>query len=250
MGILNLTPDSFSDGGEHLDLTAAVRRAFELFEEGATIIDIGGESTRPGALPVPLQTEIDRVAPVLKILVEENFPGIISIDTYKPEVARLAIERGAEIINDVTGLKNPKMLQLVIEKQVRAIVMHMRGMPATMQQDLHYHDVVTEVREFLRERIEAFELSGGTQEHLMVDPGIGFGKSTQDNLELTHRLGDLKNLDCPIVYGASRKKFLGDLTGKPIKDRDEATAVVCAIAIKHGASILRVHNPKLIKEHL
>ena len=247
MGILNLTPDSFSDGGALPTVEAAVRRAWQLVEDGAAIVDVGGESTRPGAAPVDVATEISRVLPVLEAL--RDLPAQLCIDTYKPEVARAAVERGAVWVNDITGLRSPAMLDFVAQSGVGVVIMHMRGTPQEMQRgEIDYSDVVAEVREFLAGALERFEAAGGERARVMVDPGIGFGKTTLHNLELTRRLGELGDLGCPVLYGASRKNFLGEIVGKPPGERDLATAAACVAAVLAGASVLRVHNVALVGE--
>jgi dihydropteroate synthase len=242
MGILNVTPDSFSDGGRFTDVEAAVARGVEMVRQGAAIIDIGPESTRPGAEPVPADEQIIRAVPVIeKLLQQVDTP--ISIDTRIPEVAHAAIEAGAAILNDITALVDDAMMQLAVEKQTPVILMHMQGQPRTMQQNPHYDDVVTDVLEFLMERAKAAEDAGVPANHIILDPGIGFGKTAEHNLQLLRRLDLLCDLGYRVLIGASRKRFIGQLTGKDTPaERVFGTAATTAIAIVKGASIIRVHD--------
>ena len=251
MGILNVTPDSFSDGGLYLDITKAIKHAVELVEEGAQILDIGGESTRPGSDPVDEATELARVVPIFKELKRLQLPVALSIDTTKPEVARIAIEHDATIINDISALKSPEMVTLAATANVAVVLMHLRGEPKTMQNvPTVYDNVVTDVRDFLASRAQMAMTAGINKNKILIDPGIGFGKMLQDNLLLTKHLTSLSEMGYPVIYGPSRKKFLGDITGKPPLDRDEATALVCFHAILSGAHIVRVHNPKAVRDAL
>lgn len=247
MGVLNITPDSFSDGGSMCDPSAAVRRAAALVKGGAAILDVGGESTRPGARAVSGDEELDRVLPVLERLEREALPAAISIDTSKAEVAREAIARGATLINDVTGLRDEAMASVAAESGAALALMHMRGEPRTMQQGaIVYDDLLGEVTTALRCSIDRAVRAGVDRRRIMVDPGIGFGKTAQHNLSLTRHLGVLAELGCPILYGPSRKRFLGTITGRDVADRDRATAAVCVAAVLAGAHVLRVHDPAAV----
>jgi dihydropteroate synthase len=248
MGVLNVTPDSFSDGGRWLDPEVAVQHALQLIEDGADLLDIGGESTRPGAEPVSADVELARVLPVvqaLRALVE--IP--ISIDTTKAEVARAALDAGADVINDVSGLLfDPAMAPLVAERRASAIVMHMQGEPRTMQDAPHYGDVVTEVAAWLEARVVALVRSGIDADRILVDPGIGFGKRLEDNLALLRALPQLSAGGRPRVVGASRKRFLGILLDEPVPERrvegDLAVAAHCRAA---GIEVLRVHDVRPVR---
>ena len=242
MGILNITPDSFSDGGQFLDIDNAVARGVEMFRQGAVIIDIGPESTRPGSESVLIDEQIKRAVPVIEKLAQQiDIP--ISIDTKDPDVAKAAIEAGASIINDITALANDNMTQLAVEKQVPVILMHMLGTPQTMQADPQYEDVATEVLEYLMERAKSAENAGVRSERIFIDPGIGFGKTTKHNLQLLNRLDLLCDLGYRILVGTSRKRFIGELTGRDTPaDRIFGTAATVALAVEKGASIIRVHD--------
>ncbi len=241
MGILNVTPDSFSDGGRHDEPGAALARAQAMVAEGADVVDVGGESTRPGAEPVALEEEWRRVGPILKVLVDA-LPCPISIDTYKAEVARRALDLGVGMVNDVTGLGDPVMVKVVARHDVPAVVMHMRGDPRIMQVDPQYGDVVGEVLDFLRGRTAAAVAGGVGRERLVVDPGIGFGKTPDHNLQLLHHLAEFRSLGFPILVGVSRKGFLGHLTGEAVEGHLEASITAAALAYERGARILRVHD--------
>ncbi len=241
MGVLNVTPDSFSDGGRFLDLEAAVRRGIELAAEGADVVDVGGESTRPGSDPVPTQVEMDRVVPVIKRLAAE-LDTPISIDTTKPEVARAALDSGALILNDVTGGRDPRMLRVARDTGAGMVLMHMLGEPKTMQEDPRYDDVVADVRAYLGDRVDAAVRAGIERERLCVDPGIGFGKTLQHNLALLRRIGEFAELGRPVMVGPSRKSFLGKILGTDVDDRLEGTAGAVAWVAGHGAHIVRVHD--------
>lgn len=243
MGILNVTPDSFSDGGLYYHFSDAIKHALQMLKEGADIIDVGGESTRPGAQAVPLKEEIRRVVPVIKQLRKET-DAIISIDTYKPEVAYEALEAGADLINDVYGLRQPGMLELVAEVKKPVVIMHMKGTPRTMQENPVYEDVVQEIYDFLLvQRDKAFE-AGLTAEQVIVDVGIGFGKTLEHNLELIRHLDYFKTLGCPILLGPSRKSFIGLILNLPPEERLEGTLAVVAVGVMKGANIVRVHDVK------
>ncbi len=248
MGVINVTPDSFSDGGKHLDPAAAVARGLELESEGADILDVGGESTRPGSLGVTEAEELRRVVPVLDGLAGRA-RAAISIDTAKSAVARAALDRGASIVNDVSaGRADVRMLPLVAERGATCVLMHMRGTPRTMQAHPAYQDVVAEVRDFLRERAGVALESGVARDRIWIDPGIGFGKALDHNLELLARLDELLVLGFPICLGVSRKSFLskvdessGALSVHP-EERLGGTAAAIALGVRNGASILRVHD--------
>jgi dihydropteroate synthase len=241
MGVLNVTPDSFSDGGEFFATEAAVKHGFEMVQGGAAIIDVGGESTRPGAKPVSPDEEMERVLPVIKQLAPA-IPAHISIDTSKTEVARAAIEAGAAIINDVTGGRgDPGMFALAAEKGVALIIMHMQGTPETMQLNPAYRDVVSEVADFFRQQFAEAVRSGVDPMCLAFDPGIGFGKTIAHNLELLGNLPRLQVENRPTVVGVSRKSFLGKVSGLPA-DRASATVALTALLRARGAHVLRVHD--------
>ncbi len=249
MGILNLTPDSFSGDGIYDDTEAAVEEAQRIVDEGADIIDIGGESTRPGSLPVSLDEELSRVIPVIKRLSKKiSIP--ISIDTQKSEVARLALDNGATIINDITGLESDdKMADVASLYKAKVVIMHIKGTPQTMQRNPTYHDLIKEVRDRLMELIEKAEEKGVRRENIIVDPGIGFGKTFEHNLEILKNLAYFKDeLARPILIGTSRKSFIGNILGVEPKERIFGTAASIAIAIKNGADIIRVHDVKEMKQ--
>jgi dihydropteroate synthase len=239
MGVLNVTPDSFSDGGLFLQPDEAVARAKQMAEQGADIIDVGGESSRPGSEPVPEEEELKRVEPVIRRLVKEiQIP--ISIDTYRACVADECLKLGVHMVNDITGLRSKEMIGVVAAYEVPVTVMHMKGMPKTMQQNPVYSDVVQEVKEFLADRIEAARVAG--IHDIIVDPGIGFGKTVEHNLEILKKLREFKELNCPILVGPSRKAFIGRITGLPATERLEGTLAAISIAIVNGADIVRVHD--------
>ena len=241
MGILNVTPDSFSDGGQFFDGGRALAHALQMVADGAAIIDIGGESTRPGASPVDEAEERRRVLPVIEQLAVRS-PVLISVDTSRPALMRAAVAAGAGLINDVRGLRAPGAVQAVAESGAAACLMHMQGDPATMQQAPDYQDVLTEVRGMLRERIEACERAGVARERLCIDPGIGFGKGIAHNLTLLRRLRELEPLGCPIVVGVSRKSMLQALTGRPLAQRLAGSLALATAAVLHGARIVRAHD--------
>ncbi len=239
MGIVNVTPDSFSDGGEFLAPEDAIEHAAELARQGADILDVGGESTRPGAEPVSAGEELRRVLPVLAALADAHSGVQLSIDTSKAPVARVALEAGATLVNDVTAFEaDPEMAGLVAERRADCCLMHMRGEPRTMQRDPSYGDVVDDVKAYLTSRME-FALSQGVgEERIMLDPGIGFGKSVAHNLQLLRRLDELAELGRPIVIGTSRKSFLGG----DVRERLPATIATNVLALERGASVFRVHD--------
>lgn len=242
MGVINVTPDSFSDGGAFDDVESAVAHGLRLVEEGAEILDIGGESTRPGSEPVPAAEEMRRVVPVIERLAGRT-PVALSVDTSKAEVARAAMQAGAEIINDVTALRgDDAMAKVAAETGAAVVLMHMRGTPRTMQKDPHYTDAVREVHDFLAERLTAARGAGIGGEHLAVDPGIGFGKTVEHNLQLIASLGAFADLGCPVVLGVSRKSFLAVAAGcESIADRDAPTVALTSLGRELGARIFRVH---------
>jgi len=243
MGILNVTPDSFSDGGRNFDFAVAVELAKRMADDGAGIIDIGGESTRPGADPVGLDEELRRTIPVIETLAGElDVP--ISIDTYKPEVAKRALDAGATIINDISGLRDEKMPELAIERNVPVIVMHMKGTPRDMQQNPVYEDVVAEVADWLDRQAENAIAAGLPSEKILIDPGIGFGKTRDHNLEIMRRFSEFKSLGYPIVLGASRKAFIGAVLDLPADERVEGTIASVVYGVTRGANIVRVHDVK------
>ncbi len=241
MGILNVTPDSFSDGGRFLDHHAAIEHGIRMADEGADIVDVGGESTRPGSEPVSAGEERDRVVFVIETLASK-IPVPISIDTRKPEVAGAALEAGAVIVNDISGGRNPEMFEAVRAAGAGMVVMHMRGEPKDMQEAPHYEDVVAEVHEYLRERIEAAEFAGIESDRLCVDPGIGFGKDLHHNLVLMRHVDALLDLGRPVLVGPSRKRFIGTLLDLPEDERVEGTAAAVAWLVGRGAHIVRVHD--------
>jgi dihydropteroate synthase len=242
MGVLNVTPDSFSDGGQFDAVERAVPRAHQMAEVGADIIDVGGESTRPGARSVPLKEELRRVIPVVERLCDElSVP--ISIDTQKAEVARQALKAGAHMVNDISALRSdPGMARLAAKQGAALVLMHMKGTPRNMQRHPHYDDVVGEIFEFLSRRAERAIDAGVAQDRLVVDPGIGFGKRVEDNLIILNRLEEFRSLGFPLLLGVSRKSFIGQILDLPVDDRLEGTAAAVALAVARGADILRVHD--------
>ncbi|MBO2519244.1 MAG: dihydropteroate synthase [Firmicutes bacterium] len=246
MGILNVTPDSFSDGGQYLDPGRAVARGLEMVAQGADLIDVGGESTRPGAEPVPVEEELRRVIPVIRRLAREvRVP--ISIDTYKARVAEAAVDAGARLLNDISaGRFDPEMPRLAARTGLPLVVMHMKGTPRTMQEAPWYEDVVGEVDQFFRERIQALTEAGVAREQLILDPGLGFGKRTQDNLVLLGQLGRFRHWGLPLLVGPSRKSFLGEVLGTPPQDRLEGTLAAVVTAVVQGADLVRVHDVEAI----
>lgn len=238
MGIVNVTPDSFSDGGRFFSPAKAIDHAHELIAEGADILDIGGESTRPGAAPVGVQEELDRVLPLVEAL--RGIP--VSIDTWKPEVMRAALMAGACMVNDVNALLAEGALDAVAQSDAAVCLMHKQGDPQTMQRRPHYQDALTEVGEFLRERIAAAETAGIARERIVIDPGFGFGKTLAHNLELLRGLDKLRGLGVPVLAGLSRKSMLGAITGQDVEHRVSASVAAALIAVQRGASIVRVHD--------
>ncbi len=236
-----MTPDSFSDGGRFLSVPKAVEQALKMQEEGADLIDVGGESTRPGATPVSAEEELRRILPVLEPLVRRlKIP--VSVDTCKASVAEQALLGGASLVNDVTALRDPRMGEVVARFGVPVILMHMRGDPQTMQQDPHYDRLIPDILSDLKQSLRKAKEAGIADENLLTDPGLGFGKRWQDNLVLIKSLGDFKALGFPVVVGPSRKSFLGKVTGASIEDRLSGTAAAVALAVSYGADVVRVHD--------
>jgi dihydropteroate synthase len=242
MGILNVTPDSFSEGGRFFEADEATEHAARMVADGADIVDVGGESTRPGSDPVPADEELKRVLPVIERLVEE-IPGVpISIDTRKAEVAARALDVGASIVNDVSAGADPEMFGVVRERKATVVLMHMKGEPKTMQEAPTYDDVVGEVHEYLRERIEAAEFAGVDAERIVIDPGLGFGKDLGDNLELIRRVDAFLDLGRLVLVGPSRKRFVGTILDLPEDQRVEGTIGAVAWMVARGAHVVRVHD--------
>lgn len=248
MGIVNTTPDSFSDGGACFDAGAAIAHALKLAEDGAAILDVGGESTRPGAQPVPLAEELRRVLPVVEALAGQGLP--VSVDTRKPEVMRAALALGAVMINDVSALQVPGALQAVADSDAAVCLMHMQGEPRSMQLSPRYADVVSEVRDFLVQRVRLCTEAGIAHERIVVDPGFGFGKSFEHNLALLGGLGQLRGAGSAVLVGLSRKTMLGALTGRDVQARDYAGVAAHLAAVDRGARILRVHNVAAMRDAL
>ena len=242
MGILNVTPDSFSDGGRFLDPVLAVDQVQKMIAEGADIIDIGGESTRPGATYVTETEELHRIQPIIEALGKcTDIP--LSIDTRKASVAQVALDYGASIVNDVSAMQDdPRMAQVVQASGAGVVLMHRQGESSTMQEAPHYHDVVADVKSFLAQRIAMARSVGISLDHIMIDPGIGFGKTCTHNLKILANLGDFLELDQPLLVGLSRKAFIGELTGKSLAEREVGNAAAIATAVWQGAQIFRVHD--------
>ena len=241
MGVVNVTPDSFSDGGRFVRLDAAVARGIEMAQEGAAIIDVGGESTRPGSRPVDLREELRRVIPVIARLRDQT-PAILSVDTSKPEVMHAAAAAGAAMINDVRALREPGALEAAAITGCAVCLMHMLSEPHTMQEAPQYRDVVAEVRQFLERRVAACLSAGLPAERIVLDPGFGFGKTLEHNLELLRHLGELPVAGLPLLAGLSRKSMVGALTGRPADDRVHGSVALAVVAALNGARILRVHD--------
>jgi dihydropteroate synthase len=251
-GILNVTPDSFSDGGDFLDPGAAARRAAEMFEEGADVVDVGGESTRPGSDPVTEDEELRRVVPVIGKILEARPGAVVSVDTYRAGVAEAALEAGARVVNDVTALQgDPRMAALVADAGCPVVLMHMLGEPKTMQREPRYDDVVAEVRDFLARRADHAVVAGVSAENIALDPGIGFGKTPRHNLALLRDLRAIVGLGFPVLVGASRKRFLGGITGaQEAKDRVFGTVATTLLGYERGATLFRVHDVRANREAL
>lgn len=248
MGILNVTPDSFSDGGKYFDVDKAVEKGIQIVKEGADIIDIGGESTRPGSKIVSVEEELSRVIPVIKKLSKKTrIP--ISIDTRKSKVALKAIKAGAKLVNDISGLRHdPKMAQIIAKSNAPVVIMHMKGTPENMQKNPNYEDVVDEILNYLKESIEIAENAGILQNKIIIDPGIGFGKRTEDNLEILKQIKEFKVLGKPILIGTSRKSFIGNILALTVENRLLGTAATCTSSILNGVDIIRVHDVKEMKQ--
>jgi dihydropteroate synthase len=243
MGVVNVTPDSFSDGGRYLDARAAIAHGLELELEGAAILDVGGESTRPGADPVGEEEELQRVLPVIEGLIAAGCEAHISVDTSKSVVAAAAVDAGATFVNDVTGFRaDPELAGVVARSGADCCLMHMLGDPRTMQDDPRYDDVVGEIKEFLEQRLEFAISRGVARERIVLDPGIGFGKTIVHNLELLRRLDELAAIGQPLMIGTSRKSFLGKITGRGPDDRVAATVATSVLAYERGARVFRVHD--------
>jgi dihydropteroate synthase len=245
MGVLNVTPDSFSDGGRYLrngrvDPSIAVAAAQQMIDDGAAIIDVGGESTRPGSSPVDAQEELRRVIPIVERLCA--MATIVSVDTSKAVVARAALEAGAHVINDVCALEDPDLLAVVAGSDAGVCLMHKRGEPRTMQDAPHYADVTAEVSNYLRARVEHCEAAGIARQRIAIDPGFGFGKSLEHNLTLLRRLDDLAAIGCPVLVGLSRKGMIGTITGRALDGRVAGSVAAAVIAVQHGARIVRAHD--------
>ena len=248
MGVVNVTPDSFSDGGAFDDAAQAIDHGRRLAAKGAVILDIGGESTRPGADPVPAREELARVIPVVA-----GLAGVatVSIDTMKLAVAEAAVDAGASYVNDITAFRHdPELAAFVADRRLDCCLMHMLGEPRTMQADPRYGDVVSDVKAFLSERMEAAVRAGVAEERIQLDPGIGFGKTIEHNLELLRRLRELTDLGRPLVIGTSRKSFLGKITGRDVTERVPATVATCVLAYERGASVFRVHDVAAVADAL
>jgi dihydropteroate synthase len=244
MGVLNVTPDSFSDGGKFFRWDDAVRQGMDMIEEGADIIDVGGESTRPGSDPLPVEEELSRVIPVIESLSgKTDLP--ISIDTYKSEVARRALDAGARMINDISALRfDPEMRKVASEFEVPVVLMHIKGTPRDMQKDPHYDHVIAEITDYLSQSIRMAQSAGIDRGKIIVDPGIGFGKRLQDNLNILKNLREFSILRCPILIGCSRKSFVGKVLDLPVQERLEGSLAALAVAVMNGANIVRVHDVK------
>ena len=241
MGILNVTPDSFSDGGEHYSEEEAVEHGLKLLEDGADILDVGGESSRPGADKVPADKELERIIPVITKILKARPDALISVDTTKAVVAEEALSKGAKIINDISGLVfDPALLEVTARTGAALVIMHMKGTPKSMQENPFYEDVVREIYDFLNDKILSAQKAG--VKNIFIDPGIGFGKSIENNFEILRRLEDFKSLGHPILIGVSRKSFIGKILDLDVKNRDAASSMVESVAIRNGARIIRTHN--------
>lgn len=249
MGVVNATPDSFSDGGRFADPERAVAHALALEAQGAGLLDIGGESSRPGAEVVPASEELRRVLPVVRALAERSRTPV-SVDTAKPEVAVAVLEAGASVINDIGGLREPGMLDVVSKSSAGVVIMHMAGTPQTMQQDPRYDDVVREVRDDLAGRIAVAEAAGIARERIAIDPGIGFGKTTEHNLELLRNIGEFRSLGCAVLIGTSRKSMWGAVTKRPVAERLISSVVSSLASGFLGAEIIRVHDVEAMTDAL
>jgi len=246
MGVLNVTPDSFSDGGQYCDVSLAAAHGEQMLREGAAIIDVGGESTRPGAKAVSIQQELDRVIPVVEALAKLN--AVISIDTSQPEVMQAAILQGAAIVNDVRALTLPGALDVIAQHAVGVCLMHMRGEPATMQDNIHYDDVSQEVLQFLLQRAQACQQLGVRSERIVIDPGFGFGKTVADNLKLVKQLHVFAEQNYPVLIGVSRKSTIGKVLEKTVDERLIGSLALTVMAVANGAKIIRTHDVAATKE--
>jgi dihydropteroate synthase len=250
MGILNITPDSFSDGGRFFDAEAALAQLERMRDEGADIVDVGGESTRPGAAPVPAEEEVRRVIPVIEAAVR-RFDIPLSVDTTKSAVARAALDAGVEIVNDISGLRYDRVLaELAAETGAGLVLMHIRGRPRTMQVDIHYDDLLGEIMAELTDSVETARAAGCRREQLVVDPGIGFGKTAEHNLEILDRLDRIAALGPPVMIGPSRKSFIGKALGLDVEERIEGTIAACVVGLLRGARIFRVHDVEPVRRAL
>jgi dihydropteroate synthase len=243
MGILNITPDSFYDGGRYRDLTRALERAEDMVNEGATLVDVGGESTRPGAEPVSVQQELDRIIPIIETLVR-SFPAPISVDTSKPAVMREALRVGAGMVNDIRALQEPEALDVLSKHQVPVCLMHMQGTPATMQHRPHYKDVVSDIKAFFENRLSVCEAAGISRDRIVIDPGFGFGKTLAQNLLLLKKLHAFHSHRVPLLVGLSRKSMIGKVLGTPVDERLFGSLAAAVIAAWQGARIIRAHDVK------
>lgn len=247
MGVLNVTPDSFSENGRYFEVDSAIAHSKTMVKDGADIIDIGGESSRPGALSISADEELARILPVVEALVSE-IPVPISIDTYKAHVARRALQAGAHIVNDITALSGDSDMASVVSKMHAGLVlMHMKGNPQTMQRSPAYQNVISEIYRFFQDRIEDAEKNGIHPDRILIDPGIGFGKTTEHNLEILRRLRDFQSLNKPVLIGTSKKSLIGNILDLPVNDRLEGTAATVAWAIAQGAEVIRVHDVKAMR---
>lgn len=249
MAVLNMTPDSFSDGGRFNAIDAALAQAERLLAEGADVLDIGGESTRPGAEPVSAEDEVARVVPVIEAIAA-RFDVPISVDTSKPEVMRAAVAVGAGLVNDVNALRAEGALDAVADLNVSVCLMHMQGAPRTMQEAPHYDDVVAEVKRFLAERVLACRMAGIDPKRIVIDPGFGFGKSLQHNLRLLAQLGRFADIEAPVLVGLSRKRMIGEITGRDVDQRAAGSAAAALLAVERGARIVRVHDVAATRDAL
>jgi len=251
VGILNVTPDSFSDGGKFCKTDDAVKQAGELIEEGADIIDIGGESSRPGSISIGSDEELKRVIPVIRE-VKKRFKISLSIDTYKSAVASAAIDEGVDIVNDITGLTYDgiKMADVVSQKKVKLVIMHIKGMPENMQENPVYEDVIAEINRFLKKQVELAVSRGIDRKNIIIDPGIGFGKTVRHNLLIINKLAEFKKMKLPVMVGPSRKSFIGALLDRDVTQRLEGTIAACLVSAQNGADYLRVHDAGSVKNAL
>ncbi len=248
MGILNVTPDSFSDGGKYVDAKIAIDHALEMIDNGADIIDIGGESTRPGSEPVSKNDECNRIIPVIESIKKNNSEILISVDTYKSYVAKRAVDAGADLVNDISGLTfDPNMLSYLSGKDIPVILMHINGRPKTMQNNPVYDDLIKDIINFFLKQCKIAKENGIKKNHIILDPGIGFGKSFEHNFTVIRRLNEICDLGYPVMIGPSRKAFIGDTLGLPLNERIEGTLATVVAGIMNGAKIVRVHDIKEVK---